>query len=75
MGSGERAGKRTSFNGATGASDMAGATAEVAVETSGSERDTNAREHMGQCGQRASFSNFGLSGGPRLPFLITRHDE
>ena len=35
MGSGERAGKRTSFNGATGMSDMAGKAARVAVEPSG----------------------------------------
>jgi hypothetical protein len=56
------------MNGATGMSDMAGKAARVAVEPSGSERDTMerngmgdiegkvAREAMSECGQRASFN-------------------
>jgi hypothetical protein len=53
-------------------SDMAGKAARVAVEPSGSERDTMerngmgdiegkvAREAMSECGQQASFKAFGV---------------
>ncbi|HJW37624.1 MAG TPA: hypothetical protein VJ420_03290 [Candidatus Udaeobacter sp.] len=40
-GSGRVERERARYNGATGVSDMAGKAAKVAVESSGSERDTN----------------------------------
>ena len=43
-------------NGAFGKSDIEGKTARVGASELGKERVSNVREHMSQCGQRASFN-------------------
>jgi hypothetical protein len=49
-------GKTERSNGAFGKSDIEGKVARVAASEVGSERVSNGREHMSQCGQRASFN-------------------
>jgi hypothetical protein len=48
-------------------SDVEGKVARVAASELGSERVSNGREHMSQCGQRASFNISELS-----PYLFAR---
>jgi hypothetical protein len=50
-------GKTERSNGAFGKSDMEGKAAMVAASELGSERVSNAREHMSQRGQRTSFNS------------------
>jgi hypothetical protein len=49
-------GKTERSNGAFGKSDIEGKTAREAASELGKERVSNGREHMSQCGQRASFN-------------------
>jgi hypothetical protein len=49
-------GKTERSNGAFGKSDIEGKVARVAARKRGRDRVSNGREHMNQCGQRASFN-------------------
>jgi hypothetical protein len=64
-------GKTERSNGAFGKNDIEGKAAMVAASKLGSERVSNGREHMSQCGQRASFNGAaGLSDRLRRRYVV-----